>query len=308
MSLWDWIKGKPRRRTAILPSVEQAREREMVATSNARVQLINALAVSRPDVLAAIVFPRAGKLLAGAGSGAGGGDRFQDLLMRKLEADMLAKPADPIEQLMKLQQASRAYRELQEELTPEPGQSADGSTAGVVATIFDNLFNSPFGANLGAALGQVMLSGTSGQQAAGGPVAKPPAVPQPPAHPQLAPVQPAPAPRQGQPASTLGAMPAPNPLLVQGMLALLRARNPETMAGILIDKAGEHEDLATLLDLVLDSRGEDLPVLLNGWVQLNGWGQVAAWLLENYEYTVALVAEIRRLADEADMEQPDPEA
>lgn len=305
MSLWDLFKGKARRRSRQSPTVEQARERELVAASDHRVRAMDALAVRNPELLAVMLFPKAGKLMASLQPAASGGsDRLTELLMKKLELDVFAKPPDPLDQLFRLQKAAGAYRELQEELSPEPVRSAPEGAAGAIAEIVTGLANSPFGAQFGAALGQAVAPRNGS-----GPVAavEYPAPPQPAAHPQLAAVQPPPATGPAVAPSVQG-IPAPNPLLVQGMLAMLRARPPETMAAILIDKASEHEDLATLLDVVLDSRDEDLPVLLNGWVQLPGWSKVAAWLLENYEYTVALVVELRRLADEADQEQPDPEA
>lgn len=96
----------------------------------------------------------------------------------------------------------------------------------------------------------------------------------------------------------------PNPLLLKALLAMLgnKKKSPESMAERLATEAGRRDDLAGLLNLVIDSPDEDLPVLLSSWVEIPGWGQVAEWLLANPEYTARLVAELRRLAPE---EEPD---
>lgn len=293
--------GRNKRQRRTTPDVEEAKAREMVATSNAKVAVINALVKDRPDVLALMLFPRLAKSMAANGSGSGG-EALQQLMLKKLEADMAGDPMDKmLDRMLKL-------RDLQEEIAPTPRQAppADSGAGGVVAGIFDSLFNSPFGANMGAAIGDAMAKQNGqagqGQQQAEQPVA---AAPAPEGH-QLPPGNRPPAALPAAAGGGDGSGPQPpNPLLVRGIMALLKRQAPPRMAEWFMSAAESNDQLEGILEVMVNANPDELVTLLEAFVDLPGWGEICRWLLANPDYTGALAAELRRLATEETEEEPE---
>ena len=298
MGLFDGLFGKGKRHR-LEPSEEElankAKERALI--SHYRVEALQGLARSRPDILAAMLFPRVGKLIVPPAEQR---DPMHELAMEALRSKLTR---DPLDDLLKMQQGARAMRELQAELAPEVDASAptDGA-AGIIRAVAD----SPFGEALGAVLGQAILNGRGAMPAnpqlqAGSTSGQPAAAETPAGQPQQQPaVQ-----------SSEGDETAVGPISVlQAKLLVLRLKKlaPEEAAAQLVQLAQQRQDVNDFLVVVLETPDSDLEELLRELGQIQGWGEVATWLLENVEYTRALVAELHNLASVEPVEAPTPEA
>ncbi len=297
MGILDGLITRRKRKADPDPELEGLKRQEKTLLATYRIQALQQLAKTRPDMLAVLLFPRIGKVMTSQQQER---DPMHELAMEALRSKLTR---DPLDDLLKLQQGARAMRELQAELSPgvEAAPPADGA-AGIISA----LANSPFGEAFGEAFGDVVGKAMKGAPAspaanrqlpAGGAAGQLPAAETPAEQSQPA----------GEPAEEEAAVGPIN--LLQAKLLLLRLKKmaPAEAALQLVQLAQQREDVNDLLVVILETADADLEALLVELGQVPGWDLVATWLLENTEYTRALVAELHNLAQVETAAAPTPE-